>query len=52
MIEEGLVMMLEHAGRAGNVKPARIPISKATGGLRPSVALTDSAALLKLMETD
>lgn len=50
LIEEGLIMVLERAPKAGKMKPVRVPVSKSTGGLQPGVDLSDSAALLDAME--
>ena len=52
LIEEGLIMTLERAPKVGKVRPVRVPVSKATGGLQPGVDLSDSAALLDYMERD
>ena len=52
LIEEGLIMILDRAPKVRTLKPVRIPVSKATGGLQPGVDLSDSAGLLDLMETD
>jgi len=50
MIERGLRLVLARPRRSRRNTIFRIPISHATGGLRPGVNLDDSASLLDIME--
>jgi len=50
MIERGLRLVLARPRRSSRKTIFRLPISHATGGLRPGVNLDDSATLLDIME--
>jgi hypothetical protein len=50
MIERGLRLVLARSRRSRPRTIIRVPVSRATGGLRPGVNLDDSAALLDIME--
>ena len=50
MIERGLRLVLAQPQQRRRKAVIRIPVSRATGGLRPGVSLDDSAALLDIME--
>ena len=50
MIERGLRLVLARPQQRRRKTVIRIPVSRATGGLRPGVNLDDSAALLDIME--
>ena len=50
MIERGLRLILARPRPRRHRSIIRIPVSRATGGLRAGVNLDDSAALLDIME--
>ncbi len=50
MIERGLRLLLANPHQSHPREIIRIPVSRATGGLRTGVNLDDSAATLDIME--
>jgi hypothetical protein len=52
LIEEGLRRVLDERARAGKPKRVPLPVSTATGGLKPGIDLNDSAALQEMDDLD
>ncbi|HMD50688.1 MAG TPA: hypothetical protein VKG79_16365 [Bryobacteraceae bacterium] len=51
LIEHGLRLALAESHRARTARPRVVlPVSKATGGLRPGIDLNDTSAVLDVME--
>ena len=52
LIEDGLRLVLSDRGTAKAQKRTMPPVSKARGGLRPGIDLSDSASLHELEDLD
>ncbi len=50
LIEEGLTLVLEEKPQRKRRRPVVLPVSTATGGVRPGVDLNCNAALLDLLD--